>query len=146
MKKFVLIISFLFAFSGFLDAEEILFFIETGNDQHISKINDTLLTPAEIFTISEITAAIPADTSIKKEKRIIAVILTILTGPLGGHRLYLGTSPVVPVVYAVTLGGGCGLLPLIDLLHLLFSKRLEPYKNNPKIFMWIGGSKTGRSE
>lgn len=72
-----------------------------------------------------------------EKSRAAAIIIDIFTGPLGGHRLYLGTSPVVPVVYAVTLGGGIGLLPIIDLIVLSFSKDFYKYVNNPKVVMWI---------
>ncbi|MGM0650822.1 MAG: hypothetical protein ACQES1_10000, partial [Bacteroidota bacterium] len=58
-------------------------------------------------------------------------------GPLGGHRIYLGTEPWVPVVYAVTLGGGIGLLPAIDLFVIIFTKDLNKYIDNPQIFMWL---------
>lgn len=70
-------------------------------------------------------------------KRGIAIALTVLLGPLGGHRLYLGTDPKVPVLYTVTLGGGLGVLPLIDLAHLIVKGELSPYINNGKVFMWI---------
>ncbi|MBI5539573.1 MAG: TM2 domain-containing protein [Bacteroidia bacterium] len=65
-----------------------------------------------------------------------AIVLTLLTGPLGGHRLYLGTTPIVPVVYACTLGGGIGVLPFIDLVVICFSKDISRFENNDKIFMW----------
>jgi len=66
-----------------------------------------------------------------------AVVLTLLTGPLGGHRLYLGTKPIVPIVYICTLGGGIGVLPFIDLVVICFSKDISRFENNDKIFMWV---------
>lgn len=64
------------------------------------------------------------------------IVLILLTGPLGGHRIYLGTTPVVPVVYTLTLGGGVGILPFIDLVVVCFSKDISRFENNEKIFMW----------
>ena len=64
------------------------------------------------------------------------IVLVLLTGPLGGHRLYLGTKPIVPVVYTLTLGGGVGILPFIDLVVVCFSKDMSRFENNNKIFMW----------
>ncbi|MBN2668049.1 MAG: hypothetical protein JXR60_02370 [Bacteroidales bacterium] len=64
------------------------------------------------------------------------VIMAILTGPLGGHRLYLGTSPYVPIVYTLTLGGGMGLLPVIDVFVVVFSKDFHKFENNPQVIMW----------
>ncbi|MFB6257300.1 MAG: NINE protein [Flavobacteriales bacterium] len=79
-------------------------------------------------------------------KRGIAIALTILLGPIGGHRLYLGTEPRVPVLYTVTLGGGLGLLPLIDLIHLIVAEDMESYLNNRKVFMWLKKKKKGEEE
>lgn len=64
------------------------------------------------------------------------IILTLLTGPIGGHRLYLGTKPIVSIVYVCTLGGGLGVLPFIDLVVVCFSKDISRFENNDKIFMW----------
>jgi hypothetical protein len=71
------------------------------------------------------------------KKKIIAIAADILTGPLGGHRIYLGTKPWVPIVYAVTLGGGLGTLPIIDLFVIIFTHNLNRYCNNPQIIMWL---------
>ena len=63
-------------------------------------------------------------------------MLTVGLGLFGVHRMYLGTDMKVPIIYVLTLGGGLGVLPLIDLLAILFTKDLEPYKDNDKVFMW----------
>ena len=70
------------------------------------------------------------------KNKAIAIVLTLMTGPLGGHRIYLGTKPIVPVVYTLTLGGGVGVLPFIDLVVICFSKDISRFENNDKIFMW----------
>ena len=70
------------------------------------------------------------------KNKATAIVLTLLTGPLGGHRLYLGTKPIVPIVYTLTLGGGVGILPFIDLIVICFSKDISRFENNDKIFMW----------
>lgn len=69
-------------------------------------------------------------------KKLKAILLTVFLGHFGVHRIYLGTSPNVPVVYALTLGGGFGLLPLCDLVAILTSQDLEKYSNNNRVFMW----------
>lgn len=71
----------------------------------------------------------------RKHLRAKAIIFTILTGPLGGHRVYLRTRPGAPIVYALTLGG-FGILPLVDLAHLIFKKDISSFEENPKIMMW----------
>lgn len=66
-----------------------------------------------------------------------AIITTLLTGLVGGHRIYLGTSPIVPIVYTITLGGGLGILPLIDLFHIIFTKKedFEELINRKEVFL-----------
>ena len=70
-----------------------------------------------------------------KIRRGVAVILAILLGPFGVHRLYLGTGELVPLAYTLTLGG-LMILPLIDLFCILFTKDFEAYLNNEKVIMW----------
>lgn len=71
-----------------------------------------------------------------KLKKLKAVLLAIFLGHFGVHRIYLGTSPNVPVVYSLTLGGGFGLLPLFDIIAILTSKDLDQFSNNSRVFMW----------
>lgn len=71
-----------------------------------------------------------------KRSKVGVIVMAILTGPLGGHRLYLGTKPYVPIIYALTLGGGFGLLPLIDIIMILSSKDISKFENNDHIMMW----------
>ncbi len=70
---------------------------------------------------------------------VIAFVLASVLGYLGIHRLYLGTEPVVVILYIVT-AGGCGIITLIDwvqlLLVLLDEKDLGPYIDNPHFIMW----------
>lgn len=73
--------------------------------------------------------------------RLVAAALCVTLGPFGVHRMYLGTDVHVPVFYTLTLGGGMGILPLIDLGILLFSKDLERLKNHPGVFLWTGRKK-----
>ena len=76
-----------------------------------------------------------------KHSRLTAAIFDITLGLLGVHRLYLGTKPTVPMVYAITLGGA-GFLVLADLGVILLSKDLEKFANNENVFMWNVDSKT----
>lgn len=71
----------------------------------------------------------------ERDPRAGASVLAIVLGPFGAHRLYLGTSPKVAVIYGLTFGG-FGILPLIDLGHLLFAKDLERFRNNDQLLMW----------
>lgn len=71
-----------------------------------------------------------------KHRKLKAVLLAVFLGHFGVHRIYLGTSPNVPVVYSLTLGGGLGLLPLIDIIAILKSKDLDEFKDSKQVFMW----------
>ena len=77
----------------------------------------------------------PSDGPAPENTRLVSSSLALLLGPFGAHRLYLGTTPKVPIIYGITFGG-FGLLALIDLGHLLFSHELEPYRHNDRVFMW----------
>jgi TM2 domain-containing membrane protein YozV len=80
-----------------------------------------------------------SSTEIDKKRFVAAVLAFPLPfGFLGLHRIYLGSAPYIPVVYLLTLGGGFGLLPLIDFLEIVFSsdEEFKEFQNNPKIFMW----------
>ena len=72
----------------------------------------------------------------KKRTKGGAILMTVLTGPIGGHRLYLGCDPYIPIFYALTLGGGLGVLPAIDIIVIAVSKDLSSYENNSSILMW----------
>ncbi len=79
--------------------------------------------------------------SSREPRRWVALSLTVLLGPFGAHRLYLGTETKVPIVYALTLGGGLGVLPLIDLVHFIITPDLSRYQSNGHVFMWKGEEK-----
>lgn len=91
-----------------------------------------------ILSDSLVVDTVHTEIPTRKHVRAKAIVFTLLTGPLGGHRVYLGTRPGAPIIYAVTLGG-FGILPVIDLFHLIFSKDLSKFEKNQKIIMWGGG-------
>lgn len=70
--------------------------------------------------------------------KLVAASLDITLGLFGVHRLYLGTSPQIPVIYTLTLGGG-GFLVLSDLGVILFTKDLEQFTDDPHVIMWADG-------
>jgi TM2 domain-containing membrane protein YozV len=73
---------------------------------------------------------------VRPKRRLIAAFLCATLGPFGMHRLYLGTQPRVAGAYTLTLGGGLGLVPAIDLLFIVFSKDVSRFKNNDDFIMW----------
>lgn len=78
---------------------------------------------------------LPEPPPIQPPSRATAAGLAVLLGPFGAHRLYLGTGVKVPIVYGITFGA-FGILPLIDLVHILVSKDLTAYCTNERVLMW----------
>jgi hypothetical protein len=74
----------------------------------------------------------------KRVKRRIAAGLAFPFpfGITGLHRVYLGTSPHVPVVYMATLGGALGILPFIDFCLLIHTSNVDAYSNRNRVFIW----------
>ena len=70
-----------------------------------------------------------------KFRRGKAILFTIFTGFLGGHRIYFGTHHRTPIIYSLTFGG-LGILPLIDLIHIIFTKDLDKFQDKSQIIMW----------
>lgn len=70
----------------------------------------------------------------------VAFLLSWFTGPLGIHRLYLGTSTITFVAYLLT-AGGCGIAALGDwivlLVELAGDKNIDRFVDNPSFFMWL---------
>lgn len=67
--------------------------------------------------------------------RLVAIALDVSLGLFGMHRLYLGTDVKVPIFYTLTVGGAC-VLWIVDLGLLIFSEDIEPFLDNPNVFMW----------
>lgn len=80
------------------------------------------------------------------EKKLVAMGLTLFLGHFGAHRIYLGTSTVIPIAYTLTLGGGFGFIPLADFIALAVTKDISRYEDNEKFFMWIKSSTPEENE
>jgi len=115
----------------FLTIIGLLFFLNPANASGIGDLfrdQQTIST----FIVSS------SQESVGDNPRVVSMLLTLAVGPFGGHRIYLGTNAKVPIFYALTLGGGLGLLPIIDFFCITFTKDLSKYIDNDKIFMWAG--------
>jgi TM2 domain-containing membrane protein YozV len=76
------------------------------------------------------------DSTTHRKHRLWAALLAFPLGVFGLHRMYLGSSPAMPLVYIATLGGGFGILPFIDFVLILMNKDVNTYANSPSLFMW----------
>ena len=97
--------------------------------KHLVKVNRKQVKTKQILSPK-------LNANFKQRTKGKAILMAVLTGPLGGHRLYLGTKPYIPIIYALTLGGGLGFLPVVDIVVIALSKDLSKYYNNPQIMMW----------
>jgi len=59
------------------------------------------------------------ETTISDKKRLPALLLCLLFGPLGIHRFYVGKIGT-GVLTIVTIGGFLGIWPLIDLIIIIW--------------------------
>ena len=93
----------------------------------------------QVVIMQDGVVAFSADSLIGGEphrvSRALAAALAVTLGPFGAHRLYLGTTPKVPLLYGLTFGG-FGVLVLIDLGHILFTKDLSVYQDSRQVLMW----------
>jgi len=81
-------------------------------------------------------SVLPGSHISKPKSKAIAVTLAVTLGVFGVHRLYLGTSTKVPIIYTLTLGGGFGVLVVSDIIAIIATKDLEDYAPESKVFMW----------
>lgn len=107
------------------------------------------LAPCAVRGAGPFTTPLPADVewiplegpvggaAVHEPQRAVAAVLTVTLGVFAAHRLYLGTDAKVPIIYGLTFGG-FGVLVLIDLAHILFTKDLQAYCGSHKVFMWAG--------
>jgi TM2 domain-containing membrane protein YozV len=117
-----------------------LFFFLPGTDIHAAA--GVPEAPAFSYDSSWGTAKADSVRSHRHEnKKLIAAVLAfpLPFGFLGLHRIYLGTKPYMPFAYVGTIGGCFGILPLIDFITILTTKKekLKAFENNPRIFMWV---------
>ena len=74
--------------------------------------------------------------SVRKKNKAVAVTLAVTLGVFGVHRLYLGTSNKVPIIYTLTFGGGFGVLMVSDIVAILATKDINTFSPSEKVFMW----------
>jgi TM2 domain-containing membrane protein YozV len=143
LKLFFILFN-LFLAQNFFGAEKIKFsqFIVIDNN-YFELMTDEILTPEQnqLFTFEELRPS-PLFKIFhfkqNKNKKLTAALLAfpLPFGIVGLHRIYLGCTPYVPVVYIASFGGVLGLIPLIDFCFILLDKKTEKYIDNKKVFMW----------
>ncbi len=116
----------------------ILIFVQKGISNNVTELTyQDFSVIVELQNDSTIITTQEEQQEVKKVKfkRGKAIIFTVLTGFLGGHRIYLGTHHRTPIIYSVTLGG-LGILPVVDLINIIFTKDINKFDNKTQIIMW----------
>ena len=108
-----------------LKANDIKFKFISEQIQFVEKVQEGLVNDS-------ITLLVQKKVKFRRGK---AILFTVFTGFLGGHRIYFGSHHRTPIIYSLTFGG-LGLLPLIDLIHIIFTKDLSKYQDKSHIIMW----------
>lgn len=115
----------------------LIFGISTASVASTKAVDISILQQSQFLDQIDLTLENDQTTVVKpKFRKLKAVLLAVFLGHFGVHRIYLGTSENVPIVYSLTLGGGLGLLPFFDIIAILTTKDLDEYANNDKVFMW----------
>ena len=136
MKKLVLIIAAVFGMAIAANAANY-----TVNDSAI----DALIANAEEVVVLDVNEAAPLAANLptvsqKEVNPTVALILSWLLGGFGVHRHYMGTKPIMWVLYTIT-GGGLGVIWAVDtimiLIGLVDGTGIGKYCNNEKFIMWI---------
>jgi TM2 domain-containing membrane protein YozV len=131
LSKFIFILLFLFlGINSFaVNKDTISLITDSGTViQNQTKIEFNFLPKISLFSNKKAGK--------KNKSKLVAGLLAITLGPFGVHRLYLGTSPKVPIAYTLTLGGGFFILPLIDIFYIILSRKPEDIENNNHLFIW----------
>ena len=134
MKKLVFILIFFVAYSFSISANEYSI-NEIAIDQMFSQADELSSVDFADFTGTD---AIQAQVGATNPWAAWALTFTAAVGVCGVHRLYLGSSIGVFLVYLFT-GGGCGIIQTVDWVVLLIAAldgSAGKYENNTKLFMW----------
>lgn len=134
MKKLVFILIAFVAFSFSVSANEYSI-NELAIDQMFSQADEISSVDFADFTG---TTAPEAQVSAKNPWVAWALTWTASVGVCGVHRLYLGSSTGVFLVYLCT-AGGCGIIQTVDWVILLMGAlddNVSKYENNTKVIMW----------
>lgn len=129
MKKFFFVIVALVAGAISMNAANY-----TVDDASI----DALFENAEMVEASAAAETAAVLTSNSNTTIIAWVIDTVGLGFFGIHRMILGSTNLMWLIYTITAGGIFGIVPFVDWVVLLIDvvNGTDSYIGNPKFLMW----------
>ena len=134
MKKFFLALVAMFAITAVASAANY-----TADDSAIDAAIENAV-EVNAFNLDNTTAPLGATYVAMGNNDIVSILLTWFLGWTGIHRMYMGSTQWMWVIYLLT-GGGFGVVWLLDtvfeLIGLLDGSGLGKYYDNPNILMWL---------
>lgn len=115
-----------------------LLYILTTTNSFSGLFANSVNHPEIFYTLTDSNEITQASDTIAhpRHKKLKAALLALTLGHFGAHRIYLSTNPRIPAAYTLTLGGGLGILPLVDFFNILFTKDISRFQNSSRFFMW----------
>lgn len=135
MKKFFLALVAMFAITAVASAANY-----TADDAAIDAAIENAI-DVNAFNLGDTaTAPLGAAYVAMGNNDIVSLLLTFFLGWTGIHRMYMGSTPWMWILYLLT-GGGFGVVVLLDfvfeLIGLVDGSGLGKFYDNPNILMWL---------
>lgn len=135
MKKFFLALVAMFAITAVASAANY-----TADDSAIDAAIENAIDVNAFNLGNTATAPLGAAYVAMGNNDIVSLLLTFFLGWTGIHRMYMGSTPWMWILYLLT-GGGFGVVVLLDfvfeLIGLVDGSGLGKYYDNPNILMWL---------
>lgn len=135
MKKFLLALVAMFAITAVASAANY-----TADDAAIDAAIENAI-DVNAFNLGDTaTAPLGAAYVAMGNNDVVSLLLTFFLGWTGIHRMYMGSTPWMWILYLLT-GGGFGVVVLLDfvfeLIGFVDGSGLGKYYDNPNILMWL---------
>jgi TM2 domain-containing membrane protein YozV len=135
MKKFFLALVAMFAITAVASAANY-----TADDSAIDAAIENAI-DVNAFNLGDTaTAPLGAAYVAMGNNDMVSLLLTFFLGWTGIHRMYMGSTPWMWILYLLT-GGGFGVVVLLDfvfeLIGFVDGSGLGKYYDNPNILMWL---------
>ncbi len=135
MKKFFLALVAMFAITAVASAANY-----TADDAAIDAAIENAVEVNAFNLGNTATAPLGAAYVALGNNDVVSLLLTFFLGWTGIHRVYMGSTPWMWILYLLT-GGGFGVVVLLDfvfeLIGFVDGSGLGKYYDNPNILMWL---------
>lgn len=135
MKKFFLALVAMFAITAVASAANY-----TADDSAIDAAIENAIDVNAFNLGNTATAPLGAAYVAMGNNDVVSLLLTFFLGWTGIHRMYMGSTPWMWILYLLT-GGGFGVVVLLDfvfeLIGFVDGSGLGKYYDNPNILMWL---------